>query len=172
MTALSKHYSDTTSSIIIPQLFSLAISHAPTTTWIDVEFFINAIDTSHFPQTHTVLKALLPSILQAKCFNKQQLPFAVEVFQTELGHLFEHILLEYLCLEKLSVGYETAVFNGMTNWNWKREKYGTFHIAIDAGLDHAAIFPSALQKSIQLLRIIIEKEVNKKSYETAQVYLV
>lgn len=134
--------------------FSLAIEHHKTHTNIEMYTFNKIVNTRDIPQTHAVLKKILPTVLQSQCFNDQKLPFSKEVKSTELGHLFEHILLEYLCLQKMAAGCKSATFNGVTNWNWKKEKWGTFHIIVDAGYKDLPIFSRALEKTIQLMEVI------------------
>jgi len=80
------------------------------------------------------------------------------VRRTEIGHLFEHILLEYLCQEKLLKGFDKAIFSGNTQWNWKREPRGMFHIYINMPYSDTDIFPEALKKSISLAKMILRNE--------------
>jgi hypothetical protein len=76
------------------------------------------------------------------------------VTHTEIGHLFEHILLEYLCLAKLDSGEKSAEFCGCTTWNWKREPKGMFHIEITKTQGDSLYFARAYQQSVQLLSLI------------------
>ncbi|HUD44981.1 MAG TPA: hypothetical protein VMR41_05530 [Patescibacteria group bacterium] len=112
-------------------------------------------NTCEIPGTYSILRQNLPSIFTSKCFNDNQYSFKKEVKNTEIGHLFEHILLEYLCIEKIKMGYEDAVFNGVTNWNWIEDPKGTFHITVDAGWQEKELFMAAFEKSITLLNMIL-----------------
>ncbi len=120
-----------------------------------MNLFDDIVNTSAIPETLFILKQHLPSILMAQCFNDEEIPFAIEVQKTELGHLFEHILLEYLCKLKLANGSTEASFSGRTYWNWKKDPRGTFHIVIRTGYANAAIFPLALEQTIQLMKILL-----------------
>lgn len=113
------------------------------------------INTADIPYTFDVLQSFLPSVLTTECFNDQGLPFSQEVKKTEIGHLFEHILLEYMCQFKINKGYKSAVYAGRTKWNWERDPKGVFHIRINCTLKDSDIFPLALGKSITLLKIIL-----------------
>lgn len=135
--------------------FLLQIKHDKTYTRIDMKVLSPTINTIDLPQTFMILKKELPSILRSKCFNDECLPFSREVRRTEIGHLFEHILLEYLCLQKISQGFASATYRGTTNWNWKQEAWGTFHIKINAGNKDELFFEDALSKSIELLKKIM-----------------
>lgn len=137
-------------------LFSLMIKHQRLQTVITMELAIPFVSTKDFPATVSVLKRRLPSILKSQCFNDENLPFLHEVRATEIGHLFEHILLEYLCMLKLLKGSSDVTFSGTTNWNWYRDPRGMFHIRVNAGFTEADIFPEALERSITLLQEILQ----------------
>ncbi len=137
-------------------LFSLTIQHNADNTVMTMRLFTQQINTKDLPGTFQILLSKLPHVLESKCFNDEDLPFLQEVKATEIGHLFEHILLEYLCQEKVSRGYTEATYNGVTNWNWKQDKYGTFYITVDAGFEDLSIFPNALQKTVTLIQAVLQ----------------
>lgn len=114
------------------------------------------VNTCEIPHAFSMLKKSLPSILKAECFNEYNIPFYEEVKKTEMGHLFEHILLEYLCLTKLEKGFKQASFSGRTHWNWKKEKRGSFHIHIGMPVKDLSFIPEALEKSLILFKQISE----------------
>lgn len=142
-------------SPLVSDLFLLFINHNKCTTHITMRVLTQNINTITLPHTYGVLKKSLPSILASDCYNNEQLPFSKEVKQTEIGHLFEHILLEYLCILKMSQGHDSATFRGKTSWNWKKDKFGTFRIKINAGQTIMPLFKEALQKSTYLLETIM-----------------
>lgn len=112
--------------------------------------------------TKRILDYYLPSIYNSKCFNNGELPFKIEVQNTEVGHLFEHILLEYLCIFKIKAGFKKATYMGETRWNWKRDKRGTFKITVSSFKKEKKFFKLALKESISLFNLIIrskEREV-------------
>lgn len=120
-----------------------------------MEILAPTVTTGVIPHTYILLKKYLPSILKSKCFNDNNYPFDREVKNTEIGHLFEHILLEYLCMQKMAQGFENPVHNGLTSWNWEKDKRGIFHINIDAGHGNGVILKPALEKSISLTMKIL-----------------
>lgn len=120
------------------------------------------INTNQIPHIVQYLKHAFPSVLTTQCFNDQNLPFSQEVKDTEIGHLFEHILLEELCLLKIQRGSRCATFNGITNWNWVKEPQGTFHIEIDSTYKDADILVEALDKTLKLVEIIIPQNIPQK----------
>lgn len=111
--------------------------------------------TSTLPRTAEVLETLEPRVLESKCFNYRRVPFSEEVKKTEIGHLLEHILLEYLCQECLSAGSKRAHFSGLTSWNWHRESRGLFHIKINGTKTERATFTQALTRAITLFDTIL-----------------
>lgn len=122
------------------------------------------VTTAYTPQAHSILKKRLPSIMRSKCFNENNYAFPEEVKNTEIGHLFEHIILEHLSQLKLSQGVKNPVYNGLTSWNWAKKERGVFHIEIDAGLEDKEIFGIAVQMSSKLLNEIlrsVQKEINE-----------
>src|SRR6266852_924914 len=88
------------------------------------------INTRTIPDAVSILNEHLPVIFSSKCFNEENKNFRQESRQTELGHLFEHIMLEYLCMARLADGQSEAIYEGVTSWNWLKEKEGTFNIEI------------------------------------------
>ncbi len=138
--------------------YSLRVSHFGEKTEILMALAIPFVNTCDLPETYNILSKRLPSILYALCFNPNNFSFQEEVKATEVGHLFEHILLEYLSQEKTLLGYTDPVYKGETEWDWNFNPQGTFNITIDAGLDDRIVFVRALKKSMALLNRIVASE--------------
>ncbi len=141
--------------------FTLRIAIGKRETHIVMELKTDKINTSQIPGVFTLLEEHLPNIFHSQCFNEKQLPFHIEVKRTELGHLFEHVLLEYLCQIKMTYGYDNVEYSGITDWNWKVNKRGTFNIAIDAGFSERIFLIHAIQKSSLLIRRVFENDFTK-----------
>lgn len=137
--------------------YQLAIKNSSKGTFIKMSLFTDFYHTNSLPKTSYVLEEHLPQVLKTQCFNELNLPFYSEVKNTEIGHLFEHILLEYLCQEKIASGFKKASFRGVTRWNWRNEAKGTFHIVIKLKPADIIYFQYALSKSIELLNRILAK---------------
>jgi hypothetical protein len=142
----------------IESLFSLQILQKTSSTNIIMQSYQEHVSTGHIPFIEELLRKHLPTVLLTQCFNEEQLPFALEVKSTEIGHLFEHILLEYLCQLKIAKGAQSAVFSGRTSWNWIKDPRGKFHIRLTCGKKDADILPFALEKTINLMKIILGVE--------------
>lgn len=141
-------------------LYTLSVLPSTRQTTIVMKLLIPQVNTRDFPHTTEQLKVALPSIFRSMCYNDERLTFEQEVKQTEVGHLFEHILLEYLCLLKLERGFISATYEGVTNWNWVRDPRGTFHITIKATKKDYALFSDALQKTITLMNTILVQNIS------------
>lgn len=141
-------------------LFLLSVNPGIRKTKIEMKFMMDLLNTAELPNTFDELKDSLPSIFQSECFNEGKLPFRDEVRNTEIGHLFEHILLEYLTKFKKLYDNEKKSFSGVTSWDWVKNKRGTFNIKINTGSSDSHIFEEAVEKSIVLLRKIIDKRAN------------
>jgi hypothetical protein len=119
------------------------------------------LSTNLLPKTKNILKKTLPTVLLTECFNSEGLAFSKEVKNTEIAHLFEHILLEYLCLEKISQGFSSASFSGRTHWNWIKYPKGSFFITITIEKTDLKFLPISIEKSINLLEKILNSAVQK-----------
>lgn len=146
------------SSIAFPiyhPFYQLAAKETRSMWMIELTVSTYYINTKTLPSTFTILSKYLPSIFYCDCYNDDHTPFHEELKHTELGHLFEHMLLEYLCMERIDAGHGNAEFSGRTSWNWVRETRGKFHIKIHKSDEYAPYFIQAIKKSISLLNLIL-----------------
>lgn len=141
--------------------FSLQVRADEYKTHIDMNLFISNVNTRDFPHTVDFLKKNFPSVLRTQCFNYQNLAFKKEVEETEIGHLFEHILLDQLCVEKMNSGSTRVSYSGRTSWNWKKDKRGVFHILVNASKKETYLLNPALSNTINLIeRLLINRNEN------------
>lgn len=141
--------------------FSLQVGTDEHKTHIDMSLFIPNVNTRDFPHTFDFLKKNFPSVLRTQCFNYKNLSFKDEVKETELGHLFEHILLDQLCIEKINLGSIRVSYSGRTSWNWKKDKRGVFHIFVNANKKDSCLLNPALKNTINLVeRLLINENEN------------
>lgn len=132
--------------------FDLKIRQTSKVTAIDMQVHGVIVNTTDIPETLEFLKENYPGVLRTQCFNEKNLPFTVEVVQTEIGHLFEHILIDKLCALKIKSGAKSAVFNGTTSWNWQENPYGSFQIWIDIGRNDLELLIEGLKITIDLTK--------------------
>src|SRR5438270_4081834 len=88
--------------------------------------FRHHLYSAQVPDLAQNLFAMLPSLQEHLCYNRNGLSFVEEVADTELGHVFEHVILAILHRRGLYV-------RGQTTWNWQRDPLGTYHITISTG---------------------------------------
>lgn len=123
---------------------------------INMQIHNNIVNTSLLPHTYDFLSVRLPQVLSTECYNDGNIPFKIEVKNTEMGHLFEHILLEYLCIKKMSHGFESAEFSGRTNWNWIEEPYGSFNINVEIKKNDIKFFKDSLLETIKIFDLLLK----------------
>lgn len=111
--------------------------------------------TDDLPATFSILETQLPTVLQTKCFNDWGLPFIEEVKATTMGHLFEHIALDYLCIDKIQSGSKGAKFSGHTIWNWDKFPEGSFLVCLEIKPEDQQFLLTALPKTINLTESIL-----------------
>jgi hypothetical protein len=124
------------------------------------------ISTLTLKKTHDFLHKQFPSVLKTKCFNKHSLPFSEEVKNTQFAHLFEHILLTYLCSLKQEQGEKIVLCDGLTSWNWKENPYGSFSITIKTSKTNMLLMSTALEKTIVLCEQLFQFHEEPLSYDT------
>lgn len=82
--------------------------------------------TSQVPHLPTMLFRLFPRLAQHKCDNGLGLSFRQECRETEIPHLFEHLIIELQ-----SQAQPADVLRGETQWNWRVDPRGHFHVFVD-----------------------------------------
>lgn len=109
-----------------------------------------AIHTAQLPETHDFLEQNLASIFENQCFNYAKRPFAEEVKSTEIGHLLEHLILEFMKVEA-EKEFGNVSFRGETVWDWKNDPRGTYWINIKSRKPWRKYFPVALDQAVKML---------------------
>ncbi len=142
-------------SVNTSQYFQIQYRQSNKKTAITMQINLPFVSTKYLPMTGAFLQAHNPSVLRTQCFNDANLPFDIEVKETELGHLFEHILLDQLCLSEMSKGAKSSTFSGRTSWDWQKNPYGMFEIWIDIGKEQLQLLMEALKKTIALFEKLI-----------------
>ena len=77
----------------------------------------------HLPQS---LFRLFPHLARHKCYNGNGYSFKREAMATEVPHLLEHLIIE---LQSQAQHHE--VLKGETQWNWRVDPRGTFHVHVE-----------------------------------------
>lgn len=107
-----------------------------------VRFPSGAVHTTELPGFAETLAQRLPSILDTRCHSGSNGSFAAELPHTETGHALEHAMLALLEQNGLRC-------RAVTEWNWRREPWGTFHISFVGK-------KIGVQETLQALRTAVE----------------
>jgi len=121
-----------------------------------ISFFTSSpyVNTRALPGVTSVLEEHCPRVLTSFCENPGNLPFKQEVEATEIGHLFEHLVLQYLYDEKIRI-HPDPIYSGRTNWNWHTTPRGTFSIWIDCEINDHSLLARALHKAADTLSLTL-----------------
>ncbi len=138
-------------------LFSLSVSREKEWIYMKMQAYTEIVRTGYYPNTLQILKDACPGVLKTKCFNDRNLPFASEVQNTEIGHLFEHLVLVCLHETYSANGFDDAVFDGRTTWNWHSDKRGLFHIFIKPMHVTPSVLQNALDKAVLITERILKE---------------
>lgn len=138
--------------------YSLQIEQKSDFLYINMQIIAPIINTISLPSTYKLLCQMLPSIHLSRCFNNAHLPFYLEVKKTEIGHLFEHILLEYLYQIQSNAKTKNIVVIGETTWDWNIDPQGLFHIVVKTKNLSQYNWQIAIDKSKLLIDKIMESK--------------
>lgn len=82
--------------------------------------------TDHSPHLPVSLFRLFPHLAHHKCHNGNGYSFRREAMSTEIPHLLEHLIIELQAQAK-----HHEVLKGETQWNWRVDPRGTFHVHVE-----------------------------------------
>jgi hypothetical protein len=102
--------------------------------------------TSGWPGLADSALGLLPGLAEHDCDNDEGLPFAAELDDTELAHLFEHVAIEL----RLLAGAHRRL-RGETSWDFPRDGRGVFRVRVGVDED-AAAWTEAFRGAERVLR--------------------
>ncbi len=82
--------------------------------------------TKHAPHIPKLLFKLFPHLYRHRCENDNGFSFRRECQSTEIPHLFEHLIIE---MQGQAQGF--GVLKGETQWNWRVDPKGRFHVYVE-----------------------------------------
>jgi len=82
--------------------------------------------TEHAPHIPRLLFKLFPHLARHRCDNDSGHTFRKESRSTEIPHLFEHLIIELQGQVR-----KTRILKGETQWNWRIDPRGRFHVYVD-----------------------------------------
>ena len=86
----------------------------------------NRYSTEHAPHIPRLLFKLFPHLARHRCDNDNGFTFKKECRATEIPHLFEHLIIELQGQVQRS-----RILKGETQWNWRIDPRGRFHVYVD-----------------------------------------
>ncbi|MDX1932905.1 MAG: hypothetical protein SFU56_09900 [Capsulimonadales bacterium] len=84
--------------------------------------------TSQMPHITRGLFRLIPRLASHTCHNGKGKSFRQECRNTEIPHLFEHLIIE---LQLMAQQNADDHLRGETEWNWQQDPYGRFHVTVE-----------------------------------------
>lgn len=88
---------------------------------------------------------LLPGLGTHRCVNAEGRTFAEELADTEVPHLFEHVVLELMAL----AGSPRSL-KGETAWDFRRDGAGVFHVSLE--YDDDLVCLGAIKAADEIMR--------------------
>lgn len=147
-------------------LFDYVLTQRPDHAEITIQFFTPFFTTKSLPQTITILESFIPRIFQHKCFNNYHRSFKAEAKETELGHLFEHIMLEFLCKMKYDTKqYSKVKLKGLTEWDWMQDPKGIFHISLNTTIEDSTLLAEASNQTSKVMESILLSQSTLTSHQ-------
>jgi hypothetical protein len=111
--------------------------------------------TGQVPHVPRQLFRLLPRLSKHTCHNGDGLSFRQECRNTEIPHLFEHLIIE---LQLQAQQNESDLLSGETEWDWREDPRGHFHVFVD--YDNELLAVGAIRLAERILRSLDNRDVD------------
>ena len=115
--------------------------------------------TSQVPHLPRRLFRLLPEMATHRCENGHGLSFRQECRDTEIPHIFEHLIIE---LQGRAQPVE--VLRGETEWDWSVDPWGQFHVTVEYENELLAL--GAIRLAEKMIRALDQKELETFALES------
>lgn len=112
----------------------------------------NRYTTDTVPHLPRSLFRLFPHLAQHKCHNDQGFSFRRESMATEIPHLLEHLIIE---LQTQAQRHE--VLKGETQWNWRVDPRGTFHVHVE--YENELLVLAAIRLAERIINALDRREI-------------
>jgi hypothetical protein len=118
----------------------------------------NRYTTDHVPHLPRSLFKLFPHLAQHKCHNEHGHSFRRESLATEIPHLLEHLIIE---LQTQAQRHE--VLKGETQWNWRVDPRGTFHVHVE--YENEQLVLAAIRLAERIINALDRREIDRVDTE-------
>ncbi len=112
--------------------------------------------TTDTPRMPRILFRMFPYLASQRCYNDLSLSFRQEALQTEIPHLFEHLLLEVQKQVRRGI-VNPAPIRGETEWNWTIDPRGRFHVTV--GYDNEIVALASIRLAERLMKALDSREI-------------
>ncbi len=109
--------------------------------------------TKHAPHIPKLLFKLFPHLARHRCENENGFSFRRECQSTEIPHLFEHLIIELQGQVQKS-----GVLKGETQWNWRVDPKGRFHVYVD--YDNELLVLGAIRVAERIIQALDGREID------------
>lgn len=110
--------------------------------------------TGQVPHIPKRIFRLLPRLYRHTCDNGEGLTFRQECQNTEIPHLFEHLIIE---LQLQAQQNESDLLSGETHWNWQVDPRGHYHVYVDYENEFLAV--GAIRLAERILRSVDDRDM-------------
>ena len=112
----------------------------------------NCYTTKHAPHIPKLLFKLFPHLATHRCENDNGYSFRRECQSTEIPHLFEHLIIELQGQVQRS-----GVLKGETQWNWRVDPKGRFHVYVD--YDNELLVLGAIRVAERIIQALDSRQI-------------
>lgn len=117
--------------------------------------------TSQIPQLPRRLFRLLPRMRRHTCINENGNTFCQECRETEIAHLFEHIIIE---LQLQAQQEPSDILRGETEWDWHVDPKGRYRVSVDYRNELLAF--GAIRLAERILAHLDRRDMNSIDIDT------
>jgi hypothetical protein len=118
----------------------------------------NKYSTRHAPHIPRLLFKLFPHLARHRCENGNGYTFRRECQETEIPHLFEHLIIELQ-----GQAQRVSSLKGETQWNWRVDPRGRFHVYVD--YDNEALVLGAIRVAERIINALDDKNLDEVDTE-------
>ena len=114
--------------------------------------------TEHSPHIPRLLFKLFPHLARHHCDNENGFTFKKESRSTEIPHLFEHLIIELQGQVQ-----KTRILKGETQWNWRIDPRGRFHVYVD--YENEILVFGAIRLAERIINALDDRQIEEIDIE-------
>jgi len=114
----------------------------------------NRYTTDHVPHLPRSLFELFPHLADHKCHNEHGYSFRRESMSTEIPHLLEHLIIELQSQAQMHYSLK-----GETQWNWRVDPRGTFHVHVE--YENEQLVLAAIRLAERIVNAVDRREIDQ-----------